>query len=78
MERSLNLADNTRYDDCLDVNSFQKIIEALSGARILRVDVNIGVSAKILSRLERARPYGFESQIFRRLYSRLLHVSPVG
>ena len=50
MERSLNIADNARYNDRLDVNPFQKIIETLSRARILGVDIDIRVSAKILSR----------------------------
>lgn len=51
MERPLSVADHARYDDCLDVNSFQKIIEALSGARIFGVDVDLSVSAEISSRL---------------------------
>ena len=78
MESPLSLADHARYDDGLDISPFQKIIEALSRARILGENVDIGVSAKIPSRLSRARPDGFESQIFRGLYGRLFHVSSVG
>ena len=46
-----DMADHARYDDRLDVVPFQKITEALYRARVFGVDVNIGVSAKILSRL---------------------------
>ena len=49
-EASLKYCGNARYDDCLDVSPFQKIIEALSGARVFGVNVDIGASAKILSR----------------------------
>ena len=51
MEFLLSIAGNARYDNCLDVSPFQKIIEALSRARVFGVDVDIGVSAKIPSRL---------------------------
>ena len=78
MECPYDIADHARYDDRLNVVPLQKITEALSRACVFGVEVDIGISAKSLSRVERARPYSFKGQVFRRLYSGLLHISSVG